>query len=186
MITITALWLPILLSAVLVFIISSIIHTILPFHKKDYEKLPHEADIMKDLEKYQLQPGDYFLPKPDSSAEMKSEEYKAKMDKGPVAFMTVYPNGQFNMGSSLIQWFIYCIIISVFAAYVASRALGPEAYYLDVFRFVGAVSFMGYSAAIAQNSIWSKRKWSTSIRFIIDGFIYALFTAGTFGWLWPN
>jgi len=69
----------------------------------------------------------------------------------------VLPNGQMQMGSSLMQWFVYCIVVGVFAAYVASRALEPGAHYLSVFRFVGTVAAAGYGLAFLQNSIWYKR-----------------------------
>jgi len=65
-------------------------------------------------------------------------------------------------------------------------ALGPGEDYLAVFRFTGATAFVGYTLALWQNSIWFKRKWSTNLKNTFDGLIYALFTAGTFGWLWPS
>ena len=89
------------------------------------------------------------------------------------------------MGSSLAQWFVYCLIVGVFAAYITGRALEPGAHYLSVFRFAGATAFVGYSLALMQNSIWYKKNWSTTLKSMFDGLIYALFTAGVFGWLWP-
>jgi hypothetical protein len=35
-------------------------------------------------------------------------------------------------------------------------------------------------------SIWYSRAWINTIKSTIDGLIYALLTAGTFGWLWPR
>jgi hypothetical protein len=77
-------------------------------------------------------------------------------------------------------------VVSVFAAYITGRALGPGANYLEVFRFAGTTSFLGYSMALLQTSIWYKRNWGTTIRVMIDGLLYGLLTAGTFGWLWPR
>jgi|SRR6516164_9797574 len=79
-----------------------------------------------------------------------------------------------------------CVVIGVFAAYVAGRALPPGTDYLQVFRFVGATAFIGYSVALWQMSIWNRRAWLTTIKATVDGLIYALLTAGTFGWLWPR
>jgi hypothetical protein len=90
------------------------------------------------------------------------------------------------MATPLLLWFLYSIVVSFFAAYIAGRALGPGASYLAVFRFVGAASFMGYSLALLQNSIWYKRNWGTTLKSVFDGLLYGLFTAGTFGWLWPR
>jgi hypothetical protein len=100
--------------------------------------------------------------------------------------MTVVPNGKVNMGQSLMLWFLYSVVIGIFAGYIAGRALPPGAAYLQVFRFAGATAFLGYSAALWQMSIWYKRSWITTIKSTIDGLIYALFTAGVFGWLWPR
>ena len=185
MVSIMSLLLPIFLSAVVVFIISSILHMLFTYHNSDYKKLPAEEQVMDDLRKANIPAGDYMMPYTTDNKERNSPEFKDKMNKGPVAIITVYPSGQFNMGSSLAMWFVYCLIVSVFAAYIAGRALEPGAHYLSVFRFAGATAFAGYSLALLQNSIWFRKSWSATIKSMIDGLIYALFTAGVFGWLWP-
>ncbi|MBC7791989.1 MAG: hypothetical protein H7Z74_18740, partial [Anaerolineae bacterium] len=43
------LWLPIILSAVIVFVVSSIIHMALPWHKSDYPKVPNEDQVRNAL-----------------------------------------------------------------------------------------------------------------------------------------
>jgi hypothetical protein len=185
MVSVVSLWLPILLSAVFTFIVSSIIHMVLQYHRNDFIKVPSEDNVMEALRKFDIPPGDYVIPRADSAKAMKAPEYMEKVNKGPVAFMTVMPSGMPSMAGSLVAWFVYSLLISVFAAYIASRALGPGAEYLSVFRFTGAAAFAGYSLALFQNSIWYKRKWSSTLKSVFDGFIYALFTAGAFGWLWP-
>jgi len=99
---------------------------------------------------------------------------------------TVMPNGQMNMGKSLSLWFLYLVVVSFFAGYVACHALPVGAVYTRVFRCVGVTSFLGYSAALWQMSIWYRRSWVTTIKASVDGLIYAGLTAGTFGWLWPR
>ena len=116
---------------------------------------------------------------------MKSPEDLEKHRQGPVAGMTVLPSGDFSMTGSLIQWFVYCVVVSVFAAYVAGRALGPGAEYLRVFQLAGATAFAGYSLALVQQSIWFKKQWSTTLKSMADGLLYAMGTAGVMGWLWP-
>jgi hypothetical protein len=76
-------------------------------------------------------------------------------------------------------------VISVFAAYIAGRAVPAGGEYLEVFRFAGTTAFIGYTAALWQVSIWYKRRWSTTLKSTFDGLIFALLTAGVFGWLWP-
>lgn len=180
-----SLWIPILLSAVFVFIVSSVIHMFLPYHRNDFVKVPAEDDVMEALGKVTIPPGDYVIPHAGSMEVMRSPEFIEKAKKGPSAFMTVVKGDPTSMGGSLALWFVYSVVISFFAAYITGRALGPGEHYLAVFRFVGAAAFAGYSLALLQNSIWYKRKWSSTFKSMFDGLIYALVTAGTFGWLWP-
>jgi hypothetical protein len=186
MVSIDALWLPILLSAVAVFIISSIIHMVLGYHKNDFLGLPSEKGVMDDLKKHNIPPGDYHFPHANSMKEMGSPEFLEKMKQGPVGIMTIMKRDTPGMTKELLMWFIYSVIVSIFAAYVASRAVDPGDGYLTVFRFVGVTAFTGYSLALMQNSIWYKRNWKTTFKSMFDGLIYALFTGGIFGWLWPT
>jgi hypothetical protein len=186
MVPLTQLWLPILVSAVFVFVASSIIHMALPYHKSDYKRLKDEDGLMDALRKMGDPPGDYLFPCPVNREQMKDPAFLEKWKKGPVGFMTVIPAGQQSMAKNLIQWFIYCIVVGVFAGYVAGRALQPGAHYLAVFRFAGATAFVGYALALWQNTIWYKRAWTTTFKSTIDGLIYGMLTAGTFGWLWPK
>ncbi|MBI3580042.1 MAG: hypothetical protein HY276_02990 [Ignavibacteriales bacterium] len=186
MIGIVALLLPILLSAVIVFIASSIIHMAMPWHKNDYLQVPNEDKVMDALRPFNIPPGDYMLPRASSMKEMNSPEFAEKLKKGPVLIFTTWGNASPAMTSSLVLWFLYSILIGIFAAYVAGRALQVGATYLQVFRFVGVTAFLGYTGALWQMSIWWHRSWTTTIKGTIDGLIYALLTAGVFGWLWPR
>ena len=181
-----SLLIPIVVSAVFVFIASSIIHMATPFHKNDLQKFPNEDEVMNALRGLGLRPGDYGMPKAESMKEMGSPAFLAKMKAGPVAFITVRPAGEFSMTGSLVQWFIYSIVISIFAGYVAGISLGTGAEYLKVFQITGAVAFTGYALALPQNSIWWSRNWAFTLRSMFDGLIYGLLTAGAFGWLWPR
>jgi hypothetical protein len=182
----SALWLPILLSAVMVFVVSSIIHMASPWHKSDYPRLPNEDKVMDVLRPLAIPPGDYMTPRPSSRQDLRSPEFAKKRNKGPVMMLTVMPNGPVSMASQLVLWFVYAAVVGLFAAYVAGRALPAGASYRSVFRFAGVTAFTGYSVALWQMSIWYRRAWSTTIKATVDGLIYALLTAGTFGWLWPR
>jgi hypothetical protein len=181
-----ALWLPIVLSAVLVFVVGSVIHMASPWHKGDYPKLANEDRVLAALRPLGLPPGDYMMPRPGTRAEMSSPEFAEKVKQGPVVVMTVMPSGPMPMAPRFIGWFLYAVAVGVFAAYVATRALPPGSAYLPVFRVVGATAFVGYSLALWQLSIWYGRSWTITIKATVDGVIYALLTAGTFGWLWPH
>jgi hypothetical protein len=186
MVSLTALWLPILLSAVVVFVVSSIVHMVLPWHKNDYLKIPSEDAVRAALRPLNIPPGSYMVPRPSNQKEMGSREFVEKMKTGPVLMVQVMPNEMMGMAKNLIGWFIYLLVISFFAAYITSRAVGVGANYLLVFRFVGTTAFMGYSLALWQMWIWYRRSVVVTMKSTIDGLVYACFTAGVFGWLWPR
>jgi hypothetical protein len=186
MVPLTALLLPIFLSSVLVFIASSVIHMALPFHKNDYLRVPNEEGMRTALQPLAIPPGDYLVPCPGGPQEMRSPEFQAKVNQGPNIVMTVLPNGPWTMGRNLVLWFIYLLVISLFAGYVTGRALPSGSPYLQVFRFVGTTAFLGYAGALWQMSIWYRRSWATTTKSTIDGLVYAMLTAGVFGWLWPH
>lgn len=186
MISVLSLWLPILLSAVFVFVVSSIIYMLLSYHYNDFSRVPSEDQVMDALRPFNIPPGNYAMPRYANMKEMNSPEFQEKMSKGPVAMMTVLPNGPAKMGKSLVLWFLYAVLVGIFAAYIAGRALGPGVHYLQVFRFVGCTAFVGYSLGLLQESIWYSRNWGATFRSMFDGLIYALVTAGVFGWLWPS
>ncbi len=186
MVSVTSLWLPILVSAVLVFIASSLIHMVLGYHKNDYRQVPDESGVADALRRFNIPPGDYCLPRAESMAEMKNPAFVEKIKKGPVLLMTVLPNGQWAMGSQLTQWFFFSALVSVFAAYIAGRAFHPGDTYLDVFRFAGCTAFVSYALGAIPPSIWYKKSWATTLRTVFDGLVYGLLTGGTFGWLWPT
>jgi hypothetical protein len=188
MVPLTSLWLPILLSAVVVFVASSILHMVLPFHRNDIRRLPadKEDEVLEMLRRASVTPGDYGAPHPGSPAGMNEPAFVAKMTKGPVAFMTIAPGGPPSMTGNLVQWFLYSIVVGVFTAYVTGVAVGPGTDYMTVFRLASVTTFMGYALALPQHSIWYRRGWGATIRSMIDGVIYGLLAGGVFGWLWPN
>lgn len=180
------LWLPILLSAVAVFVASSIIHMATPWHKSDYPKMPNEDRVRDALRPLAIAPGDYFVPRAANREEMRSPAFAEKMKQGPVLMLTVWPNGQPGMARSLVLWFLYSVVVGMFAAYVAGQALSPAADAARVWRFVGVTAFVGYAAALWQMSIWYRRAWLMTVKATVDSLIYALLTAAIFAWLWPR
>ena len=186
MIPLITLWLPILLSAVIVFSASFVMHMVLAYHKSDYRKLPDEERVTDALRSAGVTRGPaYFFPY-FSFKEMKSASAIEKLKRGPVGLLTVLPSGPPSMGKNMVQWFLYCVVISIFAAYLSGRLLPPGTAVLQVFRVIGTVAFLGYGAAHAQESIWSGRSWMVTLKHLFDSVIYALLTGATFGWLWPK
>lgn len=184
MVSLASLWLPILLSAVIVFIASSVIHMLLGYHSSDWKRFPSEDDALDTLRRLDLEPGDYGAPMASSMAEMNTPEYKARLEKGPRVLMTIMSPSS-TMPRSLVLWFVYSIVVSIFAAYVASAALTAGADYMQVFRLTSTVAFAGYALALWQDWIWYSRSAGSRLKSTLDGLIYALLTGGLFGWLWP-
>jgi len=185
MVSLISLWLPILLSAVAVFVVSSIIHMLLPYHRSDFKKIPSEEGVMDALRSFNIPAGDYVFPHAGSNQEMGSPEFKEKCAQGPTAFITVLPPGQTNMATSLILWFLFSVVVGVFTAYLAGLTLAPGTEYIVVSRVTGTAAFMGYGLALLQGSIWYKRSWGSTLKSVFDALLYGLFTGGMFGWLWP-
>lgn len=185
MVSLAALWLPILVSAIVVFVASSIIHMLLGYHAGDYRAVPSEDKVMDALRPFNIPPGDYVMPRPASAAAMKDPAYIEKHKRGPVGMLTVFPSGDMGMGRQLGGWFVFCLVVGLFAGYLTSRALPPGARYLDVHQFAGTVAFIGYSLALWEMTIWYRRDWKSTMKSTFDGLIYALLTGGVFGWLWP-
>jgi hypothetical protein len=185
MVPIFALWLPILLSAVFVFVLSSLIHMVLGYHAGDYRKVPNEDGLMDALKKLNIPPGDYMFPRPANMKDMGTPEFKEKVLKNPNGLLRIW-EGTTSMAAPMTMWFVYSLVVGVFAAYVTGRALPEGAHYLAVFRFAGVTAFVAYTLAGWQESIWYKRPWSVTLKNTFDGLLYGLVSAGTFGWLWPR
>jgi hypothetical protein len=183
MVSLTALWLPILLSAVAVFIASSIIHMALPWHSKDFKKFSAEDAVLDAVRPFNLAPGEYVAPLPASMAQMSSPEFKAKLARGPRFSLTILRDN--SIASSLGLWFAYGIVVALFAAYVAALTLPAGAPYMTAFRVTSTVSFAAYVLALWHNWIWYSSGLGATARATIDGLLYALLTGGVFGWLWP-
>jgi hypothetical protein len=182
------LWLPIVVSAVAVFVTSSILHMGPLWHRKDYPPVPSQDRVMEALRPFAIPPGDYMMPRAQGSAEMRSPEFAEKVNRGPVAILTVMPSGPWGgrMRKQLGAWFLYLLAVGFFSAYVASRALPPAADYTQVFRFAGTAAFLSHAVGLWPVSIWYQRGWDLTLKGTLDGLIYALITAGIFGTFWPS
>jgi hypothetical protein len=180
-----ALWLPILLSAVFVFVASSIMHMVLPYHRNDYRQIPDEDKVLAALRGAGLTRGLYVFPF-CTHKDMKSPALVEKQKQGPVGFMTIMPSGPPAMPKFLIPWFGYCLVIDFFVAYLTFHAVAPGANYRVVFRIAGTAAFLAYGVGQLSNGIWKGQTWSVTFKEVVDGLVYALLTAGTFGWLWPR
>jgi len=185
MIGVTALLVPALLSAVLVFIASSLIHMLTKWHAGDFSRLSNEEGVLAALRPFNLAPGQYVAPRPASTKDMGTPEFQAKVKLGPHIMLQVMTGGT-GMGRQLGLWFVYAFVVALFSGYMASKAQQSGADYMVIFKFVAPISFAASSIGLWQMSIWYQRPWIVTIKGSIDGLIYACLTAGVFGWLWPR
>lgn len=185
MVTLVDLWLPILVSAVFVFIASSLFHMVIPIHKGDFRKMPGEEKILAEMRTQGVQPGSYGFPMCESMKDMGSPEMMAKANLGPVGFVTVMPNGPCNMGKCLLFWFLHIVLVLIIVAYIAGLSLPRGAEFMSVLRVAGTAGILGFAVGGLPESIWRGQQWSITLKFVFDGVVYGLVTGATFAWLWP-
>ena len=165
MISLPQLRLPIILSAVLVFVASSLIHMVVKWHNSDYLTLPNEDEVRAAIRKTNPAPGQYLLPRISDMSQLKTPEVQRKFTEGPVGFLALKKSGTPNLGPALVHWFVFALVISIFAAYLGSLTLSPGTQYLKVFRVAGTIGFLGYAAgAVQQPSGWESpgARWQRS------------------------
>lgn len=186
MISIMHLWLPILLSAVGVFIASSILHMVLKFwHMPDYQSFSNEDEVRAAIRKGNPGPGMYMLPT-CKMEDMKKPETQAKFQEGPVGLVTLRANGNINMGTSLLQWFVFCLLVSYFCAYVGIISLASGTDAMHVLQLTGTAGIMAYALGALPQGIWMGEPWKNVSKAVVDGIIYGLITGAIFACLWPR
>jgi hypothetical protein len=158
---------------------------LLPYHRNDYKQLPDEDKTRSSLRAAGLTRGLYVFPY-CSHKEMNSPAAIEKFNQGPNGVMIVLPTGRPAMPKYLGLWFAYCLLVAFFVAYLAAHTIAPDTYYLAVFRVVGSAAFLAFGMGSLANVTWKNYPWSFVLKEVIDGLIYALLMAGTFGWLWPK
>lgn len=183
MLSIASLWLPILVSTVAIWVASSIVWMVLPWHRKDYRPVNNEEAARNALKG--LAPGQYHVPYCASMKDMKNPEIQRKLQEGPVATVTVMPSGPPSMGRMMTQWVLFLVFVGVLIAYVTTRTLAPGTEYLEVFRVAGVAAWLIFGASTIQEGIWFGRPWRAVFNMQLDAIIYSLVAAGIFASMWP-
>lgn len=181
-----SLWLPVVVSAVAVWLVSAILHMVLKYHRADHRQLPSEGAVASALRAASPVPGVYVTPYCPDPSQMKDPAVRKRYEEGPVAIVTVLRNGMPAMGKYLLQWFLFCFLVSFVVAYIARHTLAPGADGLDVLRLTGTVAFLAYGFGAIQDSIWKAIPWSNSLRGLADAAVYAVVTGLIFRFFWPG
>lgn len=177
--SLTSLAVPILLSAVALFVASFLSWMVVQLHRDDWKKLENEDAVMATAAKVPV--GNYMFPCAKSMEEMKSEEFQKKYDSGPRGILTILPKA--NMGLNLGLTFLYFIAISFLLAYLSSMVLPPGTEFAKVLRFVSTAALMTFLAAMVQHAIWFKTR---IFGHLIESIAFALIVGAFFAMFWPS
>ncbi len=185
-VTLSQLWLPILLAGIFCWFASALIHMLIKYHNADYKKLSNEEQVGDAIREGNPKPGLYHMPHCPDMKDMQNEDMQEKLKKGPIAMISVFENGLPPMGKLLGQQFMFFLIGCLLVAYVATITLTSASDFMGVFRLSFVVSFLTFGYGLLPYSIWLGQPWSNSLRYLIDALIYAAVVAATFSWLWPT
>jgi hypothetical protein len=189
------LWLPILLSAAAVWVVSIIFGMALPHHKQDWIGLPApqggEDGFMDDLRKRGIKPGNYLFPDFRSGGgreAMKSEKVQKALKEGPVGHLSLWQT-PLTMGDKLVGTFIVYLIVSTLIAYLTRVALSPlsgTASFAKVFQVAATAGILAYCFSFIPSALWWGSYKRTIVANVIDGVIYGAITGAIFAWRWPH
>jgi hypothetical protein len=186
MVSFTALIVPIVISAVLVFILAALVWMVLPHHKGEWKGFSNEDAVRNALGAQKPADGIYMVPFAGSAPARKDPAFLKKLQDGPRAFVTMAGAGNVSMGPMMAQSVVFYLIVSSITAYVAAHVLPAGTPYLQVFRVVGTIAWLAYGFGTVPESIWFGKPWSSTLKGMLDALLFALVTAGTFGWRWPH
>jgi hypothetical protein len=184
LVSLTDLWLPVLVAAVAVFFLSMIAWTVAPHHKPEFRKLAAEPGFLDAMRTLNIPAGGYFFPYVDGAG-MKTEEGKRLMNEGPWGRMRLYGKKP-GMGGSLLGSFALYLVVSIGVAFIGSATLPAGAPFERVLHVLGVAALLAYSAAVMPQIIWFERSWRMFLTHLFDGVVYGAATGLAFAWLWPS
>jgi hypothetical protein len=183
------LWLPIVVSALLVFVLSAVTHMMVPFRLTEWGHLKTQDAIQASLRG--TAPGLYVFPTPADAKERGKPEAMQKVAEGPSGWLTLVHPGPMswvrNLGLSLAM----NLFVSFGAAYIATLTLGAVPLQLFphervVFRVISTIGFFAYAAGPIYDAIWFWKPWKSLAMTAVDSLAYGLVMGVTFSMLWPK
>lgn len=180
-----ALWLPILASAIGIFVLSSLIHMLLKWHAPEYRALPNEEAVRAAIRTGHPAPGQYVLPHCADMKEMASEAMLRKYGEGPVGYLTLAANGAPDIGRALALWFLLSLVIAAIAGYATARIVGLDGHAHAAAHNVFVITGLAYGIGAVHDAIWKSRPWRSALFYGLDALLYAAVSAAAFLWLWP-
>jgi hypothetical protein len=183
------LWLPIVVSAVLVFVLSAATHMLLPARKTEWGRLAKEGDVQAALRG--LTPGLYAFPASSTPGENPTPEDMKRWAAGPSGWLSLVPAGPINMGRNLGLSLLMNLFVSFTAAYIATLTLGSVPLQLFphervVFRVISTIGFIAYFAGPIYEAIWYWKPFRSLAMGAVDALLYGLAMGVTFSMMWPK
>lgn len=185
MVSLASLWLPIVVGAVFVFIVSSLVHMVFRWHQADYRGLPNEDEVRAAVRKTGPAAGQYVIPYCAEMKQAQTPEMQQKYAEGPVAMIWLWPSVSPPMGKMLGQWFALALAVSFLTAYIAGITLAPGTPALTVLRVTATIGFLAYATGSVSDGIWFGKPWSAVAKDLLDALLFAFANAAAFAWLWP-
>lgn len=186
MLSLSLLWLPILLAAVAVFFTSSLVHMVFKWHNADYLKLANEDEVREAIRKSNPAPGQYVLPHCLDARDMAKPEIQQRFIDGPVGFVVLRASGLPKIGPQLGKWFLLALAVSAITACLASSLLGSGASKSVVFHFFALSTFLAYATGSVSDGIWKGHPGRAVLKDLLDALLYAAVSGAVFAWLWPH
>ena len=183
------LWLPIVLSAVILFIASSVIWMFAPHHKTEWKEPPQVDALRTFLRQSGITAGAFVFPHmtaADRADKAKAAEKMKQAEEGPAGVLFLRAPGPMGMGRMMVQQFVFFLVVAALIALLDVHMMDRGTVYLAVFKRDAIIAFLTFGLGTAPESIWFARPWKSFWLQAIDAAIYAGLLAGTFGWLWPR
>lgn len=184
-VTLIDLWMPILLGAFLAWVASALIHMALKYHNSDYKVLSNEDEVAEAIRRGAPSPGIHSMPHCSDMSKLSEPAMQAKFTNGPVALVTVFPNGMPKMGKLVGQQMLFFLFGCMLIGGCAAQVLAPGAKPMAVFHLIAPIGFLAFGWGVVPFSIWYGHPWSVTMKYLLDALIYGLVVGGCFAWLWP-
>lgn len=179
------LWLPILVSSVVVFFASFLAWVVLPHHKPEIKKLEDEDGFLAMLKSADVPAGSYMFPMCTGGKEMKDPAYLKKLEEFPCGMLNVWQKPR-PMQVCLLGSFVTYLLIAVFVAYLAHFAFERGEAFMTIFRFTSAAAIAAHVLGTIPGGVWFGVQVRSMVTCAIDGIVFGLLTGLTFAWMWPG
>ena len=180
-----ALWLPILLSAGAVWILSNLAWIALPHHRNDFVRLPDEDAFAEFVRRSHIPPGNYLFPDFRGREAMQSEKVAQAIEHGPVGHLSVWRT-PLTMGSRLVGTLVVHLVVSTLIAYLTRVALPGAEPFARVFQIAATAGVLAYCFSSIPNALWFGAYPRAIVAAFVDGIVYGLITGVLFAWNWPH